>query len=222
MFPLRGRLRCTQRNAHGAGTATVDDSNMHNAQAPSAGRKDNSLGTGVYYADADYVGVLRRIGILIVDGLVLFVVAVVISAGISAFVPDAEKAIFVAIAVAAWIYTAVLKPSRIRTVGYRLMGCKIVTLGGGKPSPLRLTFRALLWILGPLNLLYDLAWCGIDDQKQTLRDRFAGTTVVNSQAEPAGTGPIHLSRFSAMGYAFVFPRVMRQPAIGTLENPPEA
>ncbi|MFC1757244.1 hypothetical protein ACFL2H_00545 [Planctomycetota bacterium] len=39
--------------------------------------RDHSLGDGVYYAEADYPGILRRVAIWLIDSLVLFVVAII-------------------------------------------------------------------------------------------------------------------------------------------------
>jgi uncharacterized RDD family membrane protein YckC len=80
-----------------------------------------------------------------------------------------------------WIYEVVLKRSAMRTIGYRLTGCRIVNLQGQPPSLFALTFRAFLWMFGPFNLLFDLFWCGIDDDRQTLRDRFAETCLTKTQ-----------------------------------------
>lgn len=84
----------------------------------------------------------------------------------------------------------------------------------------RMTFRMLLWTFGPLNLLFDLLWSGIDDDQQTLRDRFAGTCVVRKRAKPIGTAEIHLIHYYAFGFALMFPRVMR-PRITESESLPE-
>ncbi|WP_175517265.1 RDD family protein [Planctomicrobium piriforme] len=164
---------------------------------------------GVYYADADYVGALRRIGVLLIDGVTLFVSASILAAIGLSLDRTSEEILFAVTLAMAWLYVTVLKTSRFRTLGYWLMDCKIVTLSGTKPSPIRLTFRAMLWRVSSSNLLYDLAWCGIDEQKQTLRDRFSGTTLVRNGAKPIGTAPIHLSCCTAMTYAYFYPQVIR-------------
>ena len=106
-----------------------------------------------------------------------------------------------------WIYEVVLKRSTIRTLGYRLTGCRIVNLQGQRPSLFALTFRALLWMFGPFNLLFDLLWCGIDDDRQTLRDRFAETCLINENAPPIGTGEIHLTYFDIGMFNLAYARV---------------
>jgi uncharacterized RDD family membrane protein YckC len=103
-----------------------------------------------------------------------------------------------------WAYEVVLKRSTVRTVGYRLTGCRIVNLQGERPSLFALTFRSLLWLFGPFNLLFDLLWCGIDDDRQTLRDRFAETCLINEGAMPIGTGegqPAPALRYRVSAYS---------------------
>ena len=110
---------------------------------------------------------------------------------------------------ASWLYLAVLKPSPVRTVGFRLANLKIVNLRGQRPSVLRMTFRLMLWMFGPFNLLFDLMWMGPDADHQSLRDCFSGTCVVRNDALPLGEGPVHLVRYTAMGMAMAYPRVVR-------------
>jgi len=79
---------------------------------------------------------------------------------------------------------------------------------------MRMTFRMLLWVYVALNKLFallflDLFWSGVDDDRQTLCDRFAGTCVVKSASEPSGSAEIHLAYYTACGFVFVYPRVMR-------------
>jgi uncharacterized RDD family membrane protein YckC len=158
-------------------------------------KRDTSLGSGVYYAANDYVGIGRRLIILIVDGIVLafLLLAFVV---IWAVLGGGPPIIFTAAVFAtAWVYAVLFKRSPLRTVGYWLTGCRLVTLQGERPSLFALTFRSVLWMFGPFNLLFDVFWSGLDDDRQTLRDRFAGTCLINNSAVPIGTGEIHLTYF---------------------------
>jgi uncharacterized RDD family membrane protein YckC len=112
----------------------------------------------------------------------------------------------------AWLYAVLLKRPPLRTVGYWLTGCQLVDLHGKRPSLFALTLRSLLWMLGPFNLLLDLIWCGIDDDRQTLRDRFAGTCLINVGATPIGTGEIHLTYFDIGSFNLMYPRVVHPVA----------
>src|SRR5688572_14855689 len=177
-------------------------------------QRDTSLGKGVFYAPGDYVGIGRRFIILLVDSLVLAVmitclaiVWLILIGGSPAVFTIASFGVF-------WIYEVVLKRSATRTVGYRLTGCRIVNLQGQRPSLFALTFRSLLWMFGPFNLLFDLLWCGIDDDRQTLRDRFAETCLINEGATPIGTGEIHLTYFDIGTLNLYYARVTHPKGVG--------
>jgi uncharacterized RDD family membrane protein YckC len=168
--------------------------------------RDTSLGTGVFYAAGDYVGMGRRIVILIIDSLVLAILLFCVTIALALIRANALVSI-AAIFGTFWAYEAVLKRSAMRTLGYRLTGSRIVNLQGQRPSLFALTFRSLLWMFGPFNLLFDLLWCGIDDDRQTLRDRFAETYLIHESATPIGTGEIHLTYFDVGLFHLYYPRV---------------
>ena len=108
-----------------------------------------------------------------------------------------------------------VKRSRLRTLGYRLLGLRIVTTSGTQPSIITMTFRLLMWIFGPFNFLIDLLWLGADTEQQTLRDCYCGTYVIRQDAEPIGTAAIHLARYHGMGMTLVYPRVVRPESTTT-------
>ena len=70
-------------------------------------------------------------------------------------------------------------------------------------------------MFGPFNLLFDLMWCGLDEDKQTLRDRFAETCLINDHATPIGTGEIHLTYFDIGSFNLMYPRVVHPKAAAT-------
>jgi uncharacterized RDD family membrane protein YckC len=170
--------------------------------------RDRSLGDGVYFVADDYIGLGPRILILVVDGVVL-------AAGVwlLAFLwlnlrRNYDGVFACVVTLAIWLYLVPLKRSDIRTIGYRLTRAKLVTLKGQRPSLFMLTFRSLLWMFGPCNILFDLIWCGIDDDRQTMRDRFSNMCLVRNDATPIGTGEVHLAYFTAFGYALAYPHVV--------------
>jgi uncharacterized RDD family membrane protein YckC len=180
-------------------------------------QRDTSLGTGVFYDAADYVGMGRRFIIMVVDSFVLSVLMASFTL-LWALVIDGPPMVFAAGVFAIfWAYEVVLKRSTLRTVGYRLTGCRIVNLQGERPSLFALTFRSLLWLFGPFNLLFDLLWCGIDDDRQTLRDRFAETCLIKEGATPIGTGEIHLAYYDIGTFNLYYARVTR-PKRAAMEN----
>ena len=177
----------------------------------STNEPDNSLGTGVYFAPEDYVGFLSRIVIWVLDIIaIIFLLMGFIVLGEN-FSSYSELLIWTYCFIV-WFYLTDIKASKIGTLGFWLTGSKIITLKGERPSFIRMTFRLLLWCFGPINLIYDLFWSGIDDDKQTLRDRFAGTMVIKKKSEPLDTAPIHLMYFNAFGLTLMYPRVMRPRA----------
>jgi uncharacterized RDD family membrane protein YckC len=184
-------------------------------------KANGTLGEGVYYATVDYAGILRRaLGQAVDLGVTLFVGWVLFSA-FAAGPPQADgfRKPFLMTLAFAYIYLTVIKPSPLRSLGYMLTDTKVVTLRGQRPSILRMTFRLLLWILGPFNVLYDLIWMGISDDRQCLRDMYAGTYVIKAHAQPAGRGNIHLAPFFALGYALMYPKVTRGPVGVTPSTP---
>src|SRR5688572_27505650 len=176
-------------------------------------QRDTSLGQGVFYAPGDYVGIGRRFIILLVDSFVLAVLITCVA--IVCLLIGAPPVLFMIASIGVfWIYEVILKRSPMRTIGYRLTGCRIVNLQGERPSLFALTFRSVLWMFGPFNLLFDLLWCGIDDDRQTLRDRFAETCLINEGATPIGTGEIHLTYFDIGTLNLYYARVTHPKGVG--------
>ncbi len=176
--------------------------------------RDHSLGEGVYFAAEDYVGVKRRIIIFVIDFVVLigfmFVLAL-ISVILFEEIPEEESVqIFLCSwLIFVWFYLVVLKASRVRTVGYWVMNARVLSLRGTKPSVLRMTYRLLLNGLFPFNIAYDLLWSIVDEDRQTLTDRFAGTCVIKNQAIPQGKSEIHFAYYCALGFNYAYPCVIR-------------
>ncbi len=175
-------------------------------------REVSSLGEGVYFSADDYAGFGRRLFILLVDLAVLVFAAVALETMWSRLARREEHYILGFLCswlVFSYLYLAVLEPSRFRTLGFALAGVKIVNLRGERPSILRMTFRLMIWLLGPFNPLIDLIWLAGDDHKQTLRDKFAGTYVVKKDAVPAGHGSIRVATYYFLSFALWFPEVKK-------------
>ena len=182
--------------------------------SPESPLPDTSLGRGVYYEDDDYAGFVQRALALSIDFVVLVFIGGLIFVLLEAIGGWESERGFVRVfwptfGVWAWLYLAVLKRSSVRTLGYRITGLRVVNLRGERPSIIRMTFRFLLWVAGPFHLLFDLLWQGADSEKQTLRDCFSGTYVVQCAAAPAGEGWLRLARYGSMGLTLTYPRVRR-------------
>jgi uncharacterized RDD family membrane protein YckC len=178
----------------------------------------NSLGEGFLFRPNDYVGFGPRMAIFIIDSLViLFILGLLAIGWRFLFGPKVGGYGFLWLIVI-WTYVVALKRSKFRTLGYRCLRCKLVTLQGQPPTMLMLTVREFLWILFfPSHFFLDFIWCGIDQDRQTLRDCYTSMQVLRNDAVPIGSGQIHLTHFFALGFAFNYPRVSRPKVLPSHE-----
>ena len=176
---------------------------------------DNSLGDADFYDPKDYVGIGKRLIVMIVDSIMLVLIGILIWIPFLALILsgviqiDPSGMIWISFLVAIWVYLGPIKRSDFGTVGYRLLGIKLVSAKGGKPSLINMTIRMMLWMFGPFNFVLDLLWLGADSENQSLRDCYLSTYLVSRNANPIGRAPVHLTRYTAMGFALSYPRVCR-------------
>ncbi|MCC9607319.1 RDD family protein [Blastopirellula sp. JC732] len=176
---------------------------------------DNSLGEADYYDERDYIGILRRLVIYAIDIFVLLMLGVAvgipitITAVLEILPLDPGITFWLVYLLAIWTYLAPIKRTRFGTLGYLICGVRIVSATGAPPSLLVMTTRMVLWIANPFNTITDLCWIGLDSERQILRDCYLGNYLVNRNAQPIGSGPVHLTRYFAMGFAMAYPRVCR-------------
>lgn len=174
---------------------------------------------GVYYRPEDYAGVWRRLLIEGIDFGVAFALSIAITMLLLAAVMPADSEsqafadrltwILLIVWPAIWfLYLVILKRTRIRTLGYLIGRARIVNLKGEMPGILPLTIRLAFATLGPINVITDLFWITGDDNRQALRDKFAGTYVINKWAQPAGRGKVVYRSYSMM-FNFIFREVKR-------------
>lgn len=172
---------------------------------------DRSLGEGVYFAFDDYIGIMRRIIIFMVDATVLLALLVAIEI-VYVLLTDDFVSSTIPISVwsfSVWGYLTIVRASRIRTVGYWVTNARILNLRGTKPSVFRMTYRLLLSIFFLYNIFYDLIWATVDEDRQSLADCFAGTCVVKKNSSPQGRSEIHFTYYCAIGFVYFYQRVMR-------------
>lgn len=169
--------------------------------------------TSALFADGDYVGIFRRFVIVVVDGCVIALMwLVLVGLWYGLIDPTGEPfdqfmwswICFI------YLYLAILKPTRVRTLGLWVTGARVVDHRGKAPSFVRMTFRLLLWLLGPFNPAIDFFWLSGDCHRQTLRDKFAGTYVVGRHAVPIGRGKRKAAYYNLMGATLIFWEI--QPA----------
>ncbi len=180
--------------------------------------------TGVYFAERDHAGLLKRILIIAIDLFVLVALGYGVGFVCRALYADellAGERHCLAVALIVPLYLVGLK-RHSGTVGYWLTGVRIVDLRGQRPGVLRTLFRLLLWWAGPFNVVYDLFWLSGDASRQTLRDKWAGTYVVRKGAAPSGEGAIAYVNYCLLGFNMVFPEVRRSagPAASGRESEP--
>src|SRR3954453_6424721 len=168
----------------------------------------HDLGIGIYFAPQDYAGFLRRLTIVAVDFLAIMIVGIFILFvwAVTTPVEQGSVPLFVWLGLA-YIYLTLLRGSRLRTLGYILTGVKIVNLKGDRPSFFWMNLRLVLWVMGPINPIFDLVWFWGDEKRQTLRDKLAGTYVVRRRAIPVGEGPIGVTTLFVLGYTLFYPEV---------------
>ena len=172
------------------------------------------LEDGVYYDPRDYAGLVKRVVILLIDMAVLLLTWVGVWCLWIVACPELENPPEIYL----WVmgaftygYLSVLKPSRFRTVGYRVAGVKIVDLQGNKPSFFKMLLRFCLLVAGPLELFLDLAWLTGGETKQTFRDKYVGTYVVGLGAMPIGRGPQAITEMNVLGWHLMFREVKKLP-----------
>ena len=176
---------------------------------------DNSLGDADYYDPKDYVGFGKRLIVMLIDSIAIVLI------GIALWLPfvvlllaeviesDPSGLYLLTFLIAIWVYLAPIKRSDFGTIAYRLLGIKLVSAKGGRPSLFNMTMRMTIWMFGPFNVVLDLLWLGADTESQSLRDCYLGTYLVKRDAIPIGRAPVHLTRYYAMGFALAYPRVCR-------------
>jgi uncharacterized RDD family membrane protein YckC len=163
---------------------------------------------GVYYAENDVAGLVARLVALGVDVLLVALGWGVLSLAAS-LLELPQSAANVPAFVLAWGYLAWLKRSPMGTLGYRLCRLEVVDLSGERVSLATSTTRFLFLFWGPLNFLIDLIWLSHDANRQSLRDKIAGTYVVRRGSGPVGSGPISYPTYFVATLSFVVPEVQR-------------
>jgi len=182
--------------------------------------------SGVYYESGDYGSLGKRFLAIAVDSCFILILALIVAWIWSFFTkpPDMNFVIshgWLSIAILspkyfwfctimAYFYLSIIKPTKARTIGYRLANLKIVDLKGNQPSISKMTWRFILLIFGPFSLLIDLFWLGGDENRQTLRDKFVGTYVIKPNATPVGSGSIIYATYYLFGYSLIFQEVKRK------------
>ncbi len=164
---------------------------------------ENNQNLGVIYDKTEYAGIIKRIIIAAVDTMIILIVtSAVLYISDYMIIDDTTyiKFNFIFFFIFSIFYLALLKRSKIRTLGYTLTGVKIVDLRGKKPSIFNMVFRAILLLFGPFELIFDIIWLMQEPTRQTLRDKYTGTYVINKKANPVGSGRLQNVTLNVLGY----------------------
>jgi len=171
------------------------------------------LESGVSYKSSDYAGLWRRVAIAFIDIAFLFLLFFIMANLWFSLNPESESlpdnSLWFAF-LASYLYLGVLKASRFRTLGYIMAGVRIVDLKGCKPSWFKMFFRYVLMIAGPVDLILDIIWLTGEETRQTFRDKYVGTYVINKTAQPISQGPIVKKEMNVMGLHLLFPEVRNE------------
>ena len=164
---------------------------------------------GVYFRREDYASFWRRLLVGLIDTIVYLVLSLILSIPL-AFVSLSSQAtlnlILLIWVIVALFYFVILKRSPFRTIGYLFGGVRVVGLDGQPPDYSSMILRWMFALLSPLNCV-DLFWMSHDAHRQALHDKFAGTYVVKSKAQPAGQGRIVFHHYEILQYICMFREV---------------
>lgn len=175
----------------------------------------NSFGDADFYDPRDYVGIGKRLIVLLVDSVVLILLGQAIGLlfhvlGLMGIVLHVPIGLFlICYLIAIWSYLGPVKRSNFGTIGYRLLGIRLISAKGGAPSLLSMTMRMLMWMFGPFNLILDLLWVGVGSEGQSLRDCYLGTYLIKRNAKALGRAPLRTNLYTAMGCIISYPGVCR-------------
>ena len=186
-------------------------------------------GGGVIFRREDCASVLRRLIAAFTDGFVLLVFAIAWDFVCYFVTMDRMLGLYLWLGSTPLFLTAylgALKRSSLGTPGYRLAGIRVVSLDGGVPGLWPLFIRstaAILWSLtGSILFFVDMLWIFQDEQRQTMRDKIAGTLVVRRGAEPAGVGKQRVRLYSFLGWTLYLREVVRTDTVADTPDTPVA
>jgi uncharacterized RDD family membrane protein YckC len=170
--------------------------------------KDNtSEEQGIFFDSKDYAGLLKRSLAWLIDIIVLGTSFTALWLVLYFSIPEeivVVKIVFWSLFLISYLYLSVLKPSRFRTIGYIVTGIKIVNLQGQKPSWNNMFTRFVMLGFSPFAFIIDILWLTGEQTKQTLRDKFVGTYVVDNKAIPIGKCPLRKVILSFLGWNLVY------------------
>ena len=132
------------------------------------------------YVRTQYGGYWKRGIANLIDCLLLGIVFAIVSFSSNILTAVVEMVIFLA-------YMIGLKFAFGATVGYRLLGMKLVSINGANPTVQQIAIRLVAAFFSALALGLGFLWIALDKNKQAWHDKIAGTYVIRPKATPVGT-----------------------------------
>ncbi len=168
-------------------------------------KQENKLDNtkGIYFNKKDYAGFWLRLGSWLVDSVVIVLFVSLVWFLVYNTIDDPFimlRVTFFSSLLFMYFYLAIVKASRFGTVGYKIFSIKVVDLFGKKPNWHTMLLRFFLIFIGPFTFITDILWLTGESSKQTLRDKYAGTYVVKSNATPEGDGTLNNVSLHFMGW----------------------
>jgi uncharacterized RDD family membrane protein YckC len=158
--------------------------------------------TGVLFRKSDYVGVIPRVLIDIVD------IAVIGIPGFGTLLVAASMyreerimgLLLLVWVILGFLYLGPWKSTGYPTLGYWIFRVKLVNASGNKVDFWQASGRALFLLIGPANYLIDLFWLYGEIPRQALRDKFNGTYLIKKNAVIESKGKLVPKVLHVMGY----------------------
>jgi hypothetical protein len=142
-----------------------------------------------YFRSEDYAGAAARLAIVVIDSVVLvggLIVLVIISMILDGFVKGGEFVWYLLFPPFCLLYLGLLHASRFGTIGYLLLGYKLVDYRGKRPALWRELVRGSLLLILPFEVISDVTGSRCPYTRQQFWDRIAETAVVRKGAQPVG------------------------------------
>ena len=193
-----------------------ESNNPDQLQPASMPASNEVVGSPMLYRREDYIGAFRHLLIFVVDSCILyfllFLLALIATPFGDLLAGDPMPFVLPAWLILCWVYLAVLKPSRFRSVGYWLADARIISIYGKPPSPWlmtkRLMWAAMYWFpYFPINIFADLLWTTMNSERQMLRDLMSETRLIRNRAKPIGIGKVSRCLFTGLGITVFYARV---------------
>lgn len=134
------------------------------------------------FSQVEYAGFWIRFGAYFIDGIILYIVQLILGFTIGMLMEDVISGMYIVNAVSfavGWIYFAALESSENQgTIGKQAVGIKVVNEEGERISFVMATGRYFGKLLSILILFIGFIMAAFDSKKQALHDKIVSTYVI--------------------------------------------